>query len=507
MDIKDVEVSLRQADGLFKVNRLNEAKPLYENALVCLEAAYPQGHPDIVYCLGQIGDTCYLLNENEQSLNAFGRLLSLRERQQGVNPSDLVINLFKLAKLCERLGRLDDAETLYQRAEAEAEKSLFAGHPLLGAVMEGHAIMLKRAKRNPELANKLSQQSREIKQMAGDMSKMPGNVVDAFRLNTHEEEGALDEVEQQEAKEAELQAARETLQKLFQKFKKIALIILAVVLVGVGITFGINQAKIASDNAVQKEIVKKFTGEAKDFISSDRLDKLTFLPNGVVDGIIEGVHRKVPFKVVPFKTGFGTSEPAQRSYKAIPEGLRADGGHILWKVDAPELKVLDRARSLAEAVQKYYQEKSEYPTDLAEIIQGNDALATNTISNEKEDIPVMSVGRERDWHPENAQESTKAEEDLANGKLLEDEPELKPGAIHCYYLQSGDPYVGTAVKGFFMRIAGSKGTLLPGRTADKCLVIALKNGRNDPFMDPVQPREVTEQDKKINSIRVLEQKE
>ncbi len=147
---KNIEAWLAEADAHAKLRRYELAAPLYDKALAALKLSRPEGHPDIAFCLQNLGDSLAFSGSLEQSLATFRELHELRLRQPGTNNADLIAAKYKVAKMLEMVGLPDESAAMYDEASALAEQSLFGGHPLFNAIYEGQLLLFQRTAASPE---------------------------------------------------------------------------------------------------------------------------------------------------------------------------------------------------------------------------------------------------------------------------------------------------------------------------------------------------------------------
>ncbi len=183
MPIEDIDSELRQvaeslvlADLTYRKGKIAEAEPMYERSLAMLLRTYDEAHPDVDACLLRLGDIYFSRDKLAQALSTYSRLHGVRSRVLSNHHLDTVAVSFKIAKSQEKLNRVDEAARTYEEAISLGEQWLPPGHPLVGSMMESFAILLRKAKNDPQRATEIEQHAKEYRK------KYKGPKITAFNL-------------------------------------------------------------------------------------------------------------------------------------------------------------------------------------------------------------------------------------------------------------------------------------------------------------------------------------
>lgn len=162
-ELRQVAESLVLADRMFRKGRIAEAEPMYERSLAMLLRTYAEAHPDIDACLLRLGDIYFARAKFAQSLSTYSRLHGLRSRMLSIHHADTIAISFKVAKSQEQLEHFDEAARTYEEAISLGEQWLPAGSPLIGSMMEGYAILLRKYMNQPRAASEVEQRAKEYR--------------------------------------------------------------------------------------------------------------------------------------------------------------------------------------------------------------------------------------------------------------------------------------------------------------------------------------------------------
>lgn len=487
---KDDKGLLPQADFEFKQRRYDTAAPLYEQVLAALRQDGASKPADLAYCLEHLGDSLVQLGDYKKAFVTFGELHQIRQAVPGVNNADLLSAKFRLAKMLEMQGRLDDAIVAYEEGVALAEQSLYAGHPLLNVFYEALLNVLRESKADPAQVDQLLRKLNTV--TAGNV--VAGNLLESMNLKDYKSLSYKAPAEPADA------APKQPIKLPIAAIRNFTIGIIALALVGGGIYYGVTHMEKKKEEQKQQAEVSQYDGKV--FESADGQDKLTFLFGGKVDSVIDGVKRELPVTVLPPGSEFssGGMLADSRSFRETAAGMLADDGRLLYGDSSPDVKVIARMKAVAEAAQKYFAEHKEYPQNAKELTDIDPKLLDNPVSNAPDEIVVINAGKERDWTPEEAPPIVAT---LQKGALLPDEPEPAPGAVRCYYYLTGDKWVeGVKCLGFFIRVADVNGKFLPGHQLAKAFVAALINGKEPHIAglyNPVAPPA----DDQIKAVKII----
>lgn len=169
--------SLVLADRMFRKGKIAEAEPMYERSLAMLIRTYAEAHPDVDACLLRLGDIYFARDKYAQALSTYGRLHGLRSRTLSIHHMDTIAISFKIAKCQEKLERFEEAVRTYQEAIGLGEQWMQPGHPLVGSMMEGYAILLRKGMNDPQRASEVEQRAKEFRKKytgpKGTASRIP----------------------------------------------------------------------------------------------------------------------------------------------------------------------------------------------------------------------------------------------------------------------------------------------------------------------------------------------
>lgn len=162
-ELRQVAESLVLADRMFRKGKIADAEPMYERSLAMLIRTYAEAHPDVDACLLRLGDIYFAREKFAQALSTYSRLHGLRSRTLSIHHMDTLAISFKIAKCQERLQRLEEAAKTYQEAIGLGEQWQQPGHPLVGSMMEGYAILLRKGMNEPQRAAEVEQHAKEFR--------------------------------------------------------------------------------------------------------------------------------------------------------------------------------------------------------------------------------------------------------------------------------------------------------------------------------------------------------
>ncbi|MEZ4454121.1 MAG: serine/threonine-protein kinase [Nannocystaceae bacterium] len=112
-----------------KATEYEEAKALYERALVIGEAALGPDHPTMAIYLNNLGNVHEETGAYAEAKRLYARTLVIREEALGPDHPEVAMSLSNLANVHFAVGEFAEAKALYGRALAIAEASLGADHP------------------------------------------------------------------------------------------------------------------------------------------------------------------------------------------------------------------------------------------------------------------------------------------------------------------------------------------------------------------------------------------
>lgn len=135
---------LNNLAALYKAQgRLNEAEPLYKEAVVILRAALPEGHPDIATDLNNLAGLYQAQGRLNEAEPLFQEALTICRIALPKGHPDIAQSLNNLAGLYRVQGRLSEAEPLYNEALAIRRAALPEGHPLIASSLNNLALLYK----------------------------------------------------------------------------------------------------------------------------------------------------------------------------------------------------------------------------------------------------------------------------------------------------------------------------------------------------------------------------
>lgn len=497
---RDIESCLREAEFEFKQRRYAESIRLYEQALDGMRTARPPGHPDITFCLSCLGDACAFGAEYEKAITLLLELHEIRQRQPGLHNADLIATTFKLAKMFEMSGNFQESAAAYDGAVQLAERSLYAGHPMLNMIYSHYAEMLRRSRGDANIAKGLDKKVSE-----SGTSGFKDNVLES-QLNLKSYDTLvmepIPEPVEPTPPEEEGPPPKPMISKEAWRNSAIFIVAISVLSAAGYVVWRVQQIKTVVTQ--QQKIASKFDG--KIYTSADGLDRVEFLKGGTADVIIHGVHRKLPITGLPSNTMLSASlTGAERNYRQTADTLEADDGIKLYEQGDPEIPILERMKHVVEAAQKFYDEHKEYPTTLKELTDIDPKLTDNTVTGNPEEMPVINAGKERDWDADDPTDAPEIEKKLHSQDLLDGEPAFTPGAIHCYVYFNGTRFEGgEKAKGFFLRAGDRDGKPLPGHRPGSAFVASMLGGRPPILFGITTPREPQASDPTLRVINVIE---
>ncbi|CAN5380103.1 hypothetical protein BH10CYA1_BH10CYA1_20970 [soil metagenome] len=162
-ELRQVAESLVLADRMFRKGKIADAEPMYERSLAMLIRTYADAHPDVDACLLRLGDIYFARDKYAQAVSTYSRLHGLRSRTLSIHHMDTIAISFKIAKCQEKLEHLEDAAKTYQEAIGLGEQWLQPGHPLVGSMMEGYAILLRKGLNDPQRAAEVEHRAKEFR--------------------------------------------------------------------------------------------------------------------------------------------------------------------------------------------------------------------------------------------------------------------------------------------------------------------------------------------------------
>jgi tetratricopeptide (TPR) repeat protein len=498
-EFKDVGSCLKQADFEFKQRRYELSAPLYRRALAELRETRQPGDADIVFCIQSLADALALARDYDGALELYEELHQIRERQPGTNNYDLIAAKFKVAKMQDLIGNVGSAGARYSEALEVAQQSLYPDHPLTNSIASSYLDMVKRSSGAQELIARLSAKVNNAGKGIAD------SVFDSQHIREIEVLLPRPKPKQVAASGEEGKKISITIPPGVIKAVGIACIVCLVLAgVGAGVQFFTKQAKEKSEQAAKKAKLDAFTG--KFYESIDGQDQLSFLPEGKVDSVVNGVKRALPFVVLAPGSAFssGGMLGRSRSFQQVEDGMRADDGAMLYLKGSKGDGMVDRVRAIAAAAQKYFETHKEYPESAKDLFDLDQRVSVNAVTLSQDLIPVMDAGKERDWTPDTTPDVVQT---LLYGTLLRGEPPLAPGAVHCYYFATGDKYLeGVKRLAFFIRACDPQGKFLSGENLEKSFVGILINGRPPNIAGLSQPSDPTSSDAPVELIKIIPSK-
>ena len=132
----DAKNYLEQAAVLMEMGKFEEAVPLYENALACLERTYGEEQPELAECLQDLAHAYEAASRLTDALRIHTRALRLGVSVLGNDHPAIIEILFKLTQMNETLGRPADALVYCEQALESAQKCLPQDSPLTQQIVD-----------------------------------------------------------------------------------------------------------------------------------------------------------------------------------------------------------------------------------------------------------------------------------------------------------------------------------------------------------------------------------
>jgi tetratricopeptide (TPR) repeat protein len=112
------------AKELSQQENLESANALYERALAYIDSL-PQdkGSPHLAEVLWNLGNNLYMLNQIEECIPYFQRLVQMQEEKLGAEDPALITPLLRLAIALKRDGQAEPSERVFERSMALAKKA------------------------------------------------------------------------------------------------------------------------------------------------------------------------------------------------------------------------------------------------------------------------------------------------------------------------------------------------------------------------------------------------
>jgi hypothetical protein len=142
-DHPDVAISLTNLASLLRrINRPNEAEPLYRRALAIQEKSYGPDHPAVAIRLDYLAALLRQANRQSEAEPLYRRALAIDEKAYGPDHPAVAFRLDQLAGLLRQANRQGEAEPLYRRALAIDENSRGPDHPTVAIQLDYLAALL-----------------------------------------------------------------------------------------------------------------------------------------------------------------------------------------------------------------------------------------------------------------------------------------------------------------------------------------------------------------------------
>lgn len=148
---------------LQKEGRYAEAEPAYQRALKIREKTLGPEHMDTAASLNNLAEIYYRQRKYAEAEPLYQRAIAVYEKAVGPNHSDTAQSLNNLAGLYDAQGKYAEAEPLYQRALAIREKSLGPDHTDVAQTLNNLAVLYHRQGRYAE-AESLYKRSLNIRE-------------------------------------------------------------------------------------------------------------------------------------------------------------------------------------------------------------------------------------------------------------------------------------------------------------------------------------------------------
>ncbi|HEY9677328.1 MAG TPA: tetratricopeptide repeat protein [Drouetiella sp.] len=155
------------------------------------------------------------------------------------------------------------------------------------------------------------------------------------------------------------------------------------------------------------------------------------------------------------------------------DGLASSDGKVLYRADAPELRLIEVMDSIKTAAMGYFSATGHYPNP--EQVQPRQFV--NPVSQRYEEVNISNMVVTKD-RP--AEASERMDIDLENGQHFNNEAAAKPGSISVFCVQVGDPLqtagteANTYTESMYIHAYDAKGELLKSGANNKVMLTELK---------------------------------
>ncbi len=145
--------------------RYEEAKPLYQRALIIDEKALGPDHPDVAIVRNNLAELYRAQGRYEEAEPLYLRVMEIDAKTLGPDHPDVATSLNNLAELYRAQGRYEEAESLYLRSLVIREKALGPDHPYVATSLNNLALLYDNQGRYDE-AEPLYQRALDIYEKA-----------------------------------------------------------------------------------------------------------------------------------------------------------------------------------------------------------------------------------------------------------------------------------------------------------------------------------------------------
>lgn len=130
--------------------QLDLAEPLYRKSLEMREKILGPEHPDVAHSLNRLAGLLRKRHKDSQAVPLLKRSLAMYEKALGPASLESAATRTNLAALYRDRAEFALAEPLYVAALASVEKNFGSESPNLTQILDGYALMLRRARRVAE---------------------------------------------------------------------------------------------------------------------------------------------------------------------------------------------------------------------------------------------------------------------------------------------------------------------------------------------------------------------
>lgn len=484
------------ANSAFQSGEFEEAVRCYKLILPQFDAQGLRDSDAAVDCRLSLGAAHVALADLAGALSEYSLLALILEKKLGIGHPFYISNLHRLARTCERAGKLTEAKGIIKRASALAERYLSQQDELRLCIAD--------------CENQINRRLQEICEMlqipaTGERSSSSGNaglskLTEAGgqgELNTTSNRmvGGADELTpsanqmggaEPGASTVDLRDAanatgdRQQMSSL--SINDLVIWIASCVLAVVAVAFwwpmlvqdtGSTSVTRSSSGSVSSQVFK----------SADLRDSIEFGPGSAIISVNDQP-RTVPYIELnnDFTSIFQMIANLQVNkifwVEKTPSGLRTDSGEVFFGKDAAESKLIGEMQRIMESVQAEYNQHQTYPTSEEDWQAKRWAYFIDPIDGKPEMAVMKAYNRFTQIEDifEGSTDVTSIVSFLKHGGRWFNEEPLRPLMISCGTLCSNERRNGHfASDHFFMHATDREGRLLAGRHGDVLVGFLYKN--------------------------------